>query len=121
MSDLNALILADTVVDPIARFLNDTADQPVVRVETGPYNQIYQILMDPDNPIWDKERDLLIIWTLPNRIISSFEKVLNNELFDLDELMHEVDLFAESVIQTKDRQRFTLIVSWSIHPHFRMI
>lgn len=121
MSELKALILADSVVDPIARFLSDTANRPKVQTEIGPYNQIFQILMDSENPIWKKEHDLLIIWTTPNKIISSYEKLLNNELFDLNELMLEVDQFAESVIQTKERQKFTFVVSWSIHSHYRNI
>ncbi|WP_188066254.1 HAD-IIIC family phosphatase [Brevibacillus brevis] len=121
MPDVKALILADTIVDPILRFLSDRSTTPFIEAKTGPYNQVQQILMDPHHSVWKEENELLIVWTTPERSIPSFEKVLGYEEFEINSLMDEVDYFASNIIESSQRSKLTFVVSWSMPPHYREI
>ena len=46
------LLVGDTTLDPLGRFLERNQEMPRLKTTAAPYGQIYQILLDPKNPVW---------------------------------------------------------------------
>ncbi|UFJ40041.1 HAD-IIIC family phosphatase [Brevibacillus humidisoli] len=113
------LLLGDTVIDPIVRFLADPGVEPVIQATVGPYNQIYQTLMDPSHAVWQNDSDILLIWSTPQSVIPSFEKLQRYENVSTDEILREVERFAELVRKASAKHKATFVISWSLPPHLR--
>ncbi|MGP0576345.1 HAD-IIIC family phosphatase [Paenibacillus peoriae] len=113
------LLLSDTIIDPIIRFLADPVTEPVIEATMGPYNQIYQILMDDFHTVWQNETDTMVVWSTPQRVIPSFEKLYNYEKVSIEEIMQEVDHFAELVVKASTKKKATFVISWSLPTHLR--
>ncbi|UOF91401.1 HAD-IIIC family phosphatase [Fodinisporobacter ferrooxydans] len=121
LKTLSALIISDTIVDPIVRFLKEETASLSVDAITAPYNQVNQILMDHSHPVWSNTPDVAVIWTIPERISPSFDSLLQFEPADRKQIMNDVDQFAAMVIEASKRSKFTFVVSWSLPPHYRWV
>lgn len=71
-------IVTDTNCDILARFLANGTEQPAISVETSPYGQAMQVLLDDNHPFWHQKYDFLLIWIQPGLVESDF--VLFQEL-----------------------------------------
>ena len=116
-----ALIVADTTVDPIVRFLADESTGPAIAARVAPLGQVRQVLGNAAHAAWSPPADLLVVWTAPERAIPSFANLLEHAPADLARILDEVDAFSQAVAGAVDRAAHTYVVSWSLPPHHRWV
>lgn len=116
---VQALVLADTVLDPMVRYLADPTPAPSIAAKVGPYNQVRQVLLDDSHPAWRSAPDLLLVWTTPRRAIPSFDALADFHAADPQAIRSEVDQFADTVARAAGRATTVFVVSWSLPPHHR--
>ncbi len=112
------LLISDFTVDLLKGFLNAPGD-PALNAECAPFGQVMPLLMNPRDPVWQDQRDVVIVWTRPQAVIPLFRKALNFEQVNLDELLAEVDAFCEPLKTLKDRANLVLVPQWQIPAWFR--
>ena len=120
-----ALLVGDTTLDPLGRFLERAQDSPSLRTAAAPYGQVYQILLDPTHSSWAFNPDYLIVWTAPHLTLPSVEQVLRfryeSPAIAYDAAMREAEQFADAVVRAASRVRMVLVPTWVLPPHERGI
>jgi FkbH-like protein len=118
---LSILVAGDTVLDPLAHFLAAPDPAPVASVLIGPYNQVQPLLLDADHSFWAHPADACVLWTTPTRTIPAFDALLNFRPASVNDILAEVDRFAELVVRAASRVPLLLVVSWSLPPYRRWV
>jgi len=124
---VRALLVADTVVDPIGRFLADPVNAPAIQAQIAPYNQVRQILLDTEHPAWRQSQDfsespnLLIIWTTPAAAVPAFAGLLEFRGADVESILAEVDELADAILSSASRAPWVFVVSWTLPPYRRWV
>lgn len=122
MNKQNMIILSDTNVNPLIRFLSGSFQGLSLEVTEGPYDQVYQSLMDTSHSVWNKPANMLFLWTVPEKAIPSFNKLIDfRSEFNINDILKEVDFFCELVLKQKNKYKHIFISSWSILPDLRWI
>jgi FkbH-like protein len=101
------VVISDFNVAPLSGHLKNKLKHPEFVFETAPYGQVYQSLAR-SNESW-----LDIVWTLPERILPGFNKALQLECIKHDDILTEVDDFAESLIRASN-QRYIFVAAWHL-------
>jgi FkbH-like protein len=114
-------LLADTTVDPLFGLLENSNDRLKIRCLQVPYGQVYQILLDPNHPVWKANPNYVFIWTIPSLTISSFRKLLDFDAYSADEILAEVGAFADLVLKKAEQVELVLVASWTNPPYQRWI
>jgi len=107
------LLISDFTVDLLKGFLNAPGD-PALHAECAPFGQVVPLLMNAQDPVWQKRPDVVIVWTQPQAVIPSFGGILKFEQVDINELLAEVDVFCESLKKLKDRTNLVLVPHWQV-------
>lgn len=111
---MKALLISDFSINNLAGYLkNDLLEQRLQTV-IAPFNQVHQTLIDPTLECWKENCDYAIVWTQPERVLKKFQAYLNNEEIELEELLNEIDDFANLVISASFRVNVLFITSWTI-------
>lgn len=111
------LLLGDSVLSPLAAQLRSDALTPVL----GPYDQVQQVLRDPDHPAWEEPPDVVLTWTQPQQVLPAFRQALETQQLDWEALAAEVDVVADVLTAAAARGGTYLVVSWALPPHERGI
>jgi FkbH-like protein len=117
----HVLLVGDTTLDPLGRLLERHAEAPLLRCTAAPYGQIYQTLLDPNNPAWATKHDYLVIWTAPHLTLPSVAKLSRFEPASQDEVLRDVEQFAEAVLRASERVGLVLVPTWVLPTHERWI
>lgn len=115
------LLVADSSIDPMVRFLADSKCPPAIRADVAPYNQVRQVLADIADSSRQDDIKTLMVWTTVEHIIPTFSKILKFEPLDIEELLREVDQFAAMVRLAAKRIGTVLVLSWAMPPYRRWI
>ncbi|MCL9662462.1 HAD-IIIC family phosphatase [Paenibacillus hunanensis] len=121
MQPIKMLLLSDWNLNPMVRFLAKSSNGIKIEAKEAPYNQVHQLLMNLNHPLWTEDLDAHLIWTSPESMIPSFQKVLDYEPVDMGQIIKEVDAFCDMLIPSTMKSRFVFLVSWSVPPHYRWI
>jgi FkbH-like protein len=114
---LRLLIAADTVVQPVVRFLDATAKPPTTTV--APLDQVRHILSQLARS--EATTDALLVWTTPERALPAFRALLEYQPVDTAVLLSEVDAYANAVIAAAEKVAGVLVLSWATAPHRRWV
>lgn len=110
---MKALLISDFSINNLAGYLkNDLLEQHLQTV-IAPFNQVHQTLIDPTLECWKENYDYAIIWTQPERVLKIFQAYLNNEEIILEDLLNEIDDFANLIISASFRVNVLFIASWT--------
>ncbi|MGW9527077.1 HAD-IIIC family phosphatase [Paenibacillus terrae] len=115
------LILSDSNLNPMVRFLEGSFADFMLEVTEAPYNQVNQVLMDSGHSVWSEKKDMLLLWTSPEKVIPSFNKLMDYKEFNIGDVLNEVDQFCELIIGAEKKVKHMFVVSWSLPPHYRWI
>lgn len=88
-------------------------------VTLAPFGQVMQILMDSSAVCWQDKYDCAVIWTRPEAVVESFSRLLMNEPFDKQELMKEVDAYAQAVKAVSSRVGTIIVPTWVVPAYQR--
>jgi FkbH-like protein len=119
------LLVGDTTLDPLGRWLERSQESPQVKATAAPYGQIYQILLDGTHSAWSTNPDTLVVWTTPDLTLPAFGKLLRFEFesaaAEHDAVLHEAERFAGAVLKVADRVGLVLVPTWILPTHERWI
>jgi len=100
-------IISDFNIVPLSGHLKNKLKHPKFVIETAPYGQVYQSLARSSDSWLD------IVWTLPERILPGFNKALQCVQVKHEDILTEVDDFAESLIRAST-QKYIFVAAWHL-------
>jgi FkbH-like protein len=109
---VEVLLVADFTVQGLRPFLADS-DTPSLKPSFAPFNQVVPVLLDGTVPCWALKPDVAVVWTKPDSVIKSFARVLNHEPVAIDDLLREVDEFAECLRAASTRVSALFVPTWT--------
>jgi len=113
---LRGVVLSDFVAGDLATRLADPSDPPAMEVTETPFGQVIQSLATfPPN----EATDFAVVWTRPEGVSPSFQRVLRHEGASDDTLRGEVDDFCDRVVSAARHYRFTFVPTWTLDPSQR--
>lgn len=121
MQSIKMLLLSDWNLNPMIRLLSNPSNGVAIEAKEGPYNQVHQMLINLNHPVWTNDLDAHLVWTSPENVVPSFQRVLDYEPVNIDQILKEVDSFCNMLIASITKSRFIFMVSWSVPPHYRWI
>ena len=98
-------IISDFNIAPLSGYLKNKIKHPDFVFEIAPYGQVFQSLARSSKSWLD------IVWTLPERILPGFNKALQLEHINHEDILTDVDNFAESLIRAST-QKYIFVVAW---------
>jgi FkbH-like protein len=107
-----ALIVADFTVQGLAPYLAD-AEPPSLKALFAPFNQVVPVLLDGALPCWASKPDVAVVWTRPDSAVKSFARVLGHESVAIDDLLREVDEFAQCLRTASTRVSALFVPTWT--------
>jgi len=111
---MKALLISDFSINNLAGYLRNDLLEQKIEISIAPFNQVYQVLIDSNLECWNDQSELAIVWTQPERILSSFQSFLNNESIDLETIREEVERFASLLISVSNRVRVLYVANWTV-------
>jgi len=105
-------LLSDFNTYNLALLLKKHAGSFVVHCREAPYGQTMSVLLDDKSEFWAEPYDALVLWTLPERLIPSFSRVIAFEEFSVDDILSEVDAFAAQIQRIPETVWTIILPSW---------
>ncbi len=113
------VLLADFTIDNLAGMLANDPGEPSIDPIVAPFDQVVPTLLDGTLPLWQNKPDCALIWTRPERVSESFARLMRFETVAMDDILREVDTFAEQLASVADRARFSLVPTWTLPSYHR--
>jgi len=83
----------------------------------APSGQVSQTLLVADSPVWQPAPQICLVWTRPESVLPSFQRVLAGHPVSLGELDRDVDEFVHCLSQAARRVPILLVPTWSLPPY----
>jgi len=109
---VKVLLVADFTVQGLGPFLADH-ESPPLQATFAPFNQVVPVLLDGTVPCWSSKPDVAVVWTKPDSVVKSFARVLSHEPVAIDDLLREVDEFAECLRTASTRVSALFVPTWT--------
>lgn len=117
LTALRGVVLSDFTVGDLAVRLADTVDEPAMHVVDAPFCQTTQgLLSGPPSP---EAKDFVLVWTRPELALPSFDRLVRGAGATDEELLADVDAFAELVTRGASHYRMTFVPTWWQPAHQR--
>lgn len=111
---MKVLLISDFNIENLAHQFENDAKEPLCVVESAPFGQVAAALGNPAHTA-----DFALVWTLADKAIPSFNRLLNGEAVAESLLRDEVHGFAERVAAGANRFRALFLASWVLPPYCR--
>jgi FkbH-like protein len=113
---LRGMVLADFTVGDLAVRLADDADAPAMHVADAPFCQTTQGLLTgaPQDAA-----DFVLVWTRPELALPAFDRIVRGDGATEQQLLEDVDAFAELVRRGAESYRFAFVPTWTQPSHQR--
>ncbi len=106
---MDVFFAADTNCDPLCNFLQKFSNN-IIKCENAPYNQVQQTLLSKN-----KFSDLLI-WSSPDKQISSYSKIISFEEVSLENIFNEIDEFISLLMNASKNYDSIFLFTWEYPP-----
>ena len=106
------LLIADFTIAGLTHFLN-AGEPPCLPASVAPFDQVVPILVDSTAACWKSRPDFALVWTRPQAAIKSFARVLDHEAVAMEELLADVDGFAECLREAAKRVSALFVPTWT--------
>ncbi len=116
---LHGLLISDFTIDSLAHLLANDLDSPKVTVEVAPYNQVQRVLLDQELTVWKSAPSFVVVWTRPEAISPLFDDVLNNIPRKLDDILKDVDAFADLIRTASKQVQNVFLPTWTVPSYTR--
>lgn len=113
---VRCLLISDFTIDLLADLLRRADEPPTIDPEVLPFGQVTQALIQLRKGS-SPESDCAVIWTRPESI-PSYRQALHLEQVSADNIMRDVDAFADLVAGAAAKLSAVFVCTWTI-PHFR--
>jgi FkbH-like protein len=108
------LLISDFNIENLSAYLTNDQGIPSIESVIAPYGQIAQTLLDASQPCWQTELDFMVVWSRPEGVIESFQKLLAASPIDEGRLRNEVDDYCQKVAIASRRVRTTFVPTWIV-------
>lgn len=115
----NCLIISDFNTSNLKSNLSSGRAGPAMTVCEVDFGQVMPVLMDPFHPLWDPTPDILVVWTRPESVSSSFGRVLNGLPVADQDVLDEVTQFVDLLIARLQQSRTLMMPLWTVAPYRR--
>lgn len=102
-------IISDFNIEPLKKIWGNI--DPNFKILLPSFGQVYQELLAEKK----KNFDTVIVWTLVQNVIPSFQKVLNNEKFNFNEIINEAENFSDLIINYSKKCDTLFFSSWHLN------
>jgi FkbH-like protein len=106
------LIVTDFNPGNFAGYLANEEESPELEPLTGDYGQVIPLLTQPNLPAWQEQPEFAIVWTQPEKVIPSFQKLLDCHPISTAELFAEVDEYTAALLQAASRLKAVWVPNW---------
>jgi FkbH-like protein len=114
---VTCLAIADFTVEHFVGYLANDPGTPAVRPTAAPFGQVVQVLMDEGLDCWRERPDALVVWTQPHAVSGSFSRLLAGERVAAEEVLEEVDAYAEALQRAGRRVACAFVPTWVVPPY----
>lgn len=114
LQDLRGLIIADFTVDQLAVRLGSPNEFPSIRSKVAPFDQVQQVLLNPADPSWETNPNVVVIWTRPENVSSEFRASLEYAGGDPAKALEQVDQFADLIAASAGRAEAIFVPTWAV-------
>ncbi|TKJ17318.1 FkbH-like protein [Candidatus Woesearchaeota archaeon B3_Woes] len=112
------LLVSDFNIQNLAGYLKGENDSLIIDVEVAPYDQVIQTLMQYNNSTENK-KDMIIVWTQPESIITSFKEIIEFEKASLKKIIKEVDDYSSILIEASKKTKTMFVPLWIVPSYNR--
>ena len=109
---ITCLTISDFNVSNFNAYLINSEERPKFRVIEVPFGQVQHLLMDETASCWEEVPDTVIVWTQPQAIAQTMRHALMFEEVQADDLLEEVDQFADLLLSIGGRTKTILVPNW---------
>ena len=109
---MRCLVLSDFNVANFAGLMGNDEESPPLAPTLAPFGGVVPVLADGNHEGWRERPDLAFVWTLPEGVIGSYGKLVDEMQVDADRVLSEVDDFAALIGQAASRVRWLFVASW---------
>lgn len=106
----HTLLISDFSIENFGRLLELDAGKPSLKVRVAPFGQVISNLLG--TPEGGKPPDAAIVWTLPDKQVPGFARLLSSGLVSQHEIEAQVDQFAAALRNFSDKVRFVFVPLW---------
>ena len=117
--DYTVLLISDFNMDNFAGYLNHDEDAPRVHALVAPYGQVVQTLAQQEAKLWERDLDCCVVWTRPQGVIQSFERLLMHEQVPVERVLEEVDNYAALLLEASHKVKSVFVPIWLLPTYCR--
>ena len=114
-----AIIISDFNADVFCGYLNNDEDSPFVDAAAASFGQGMSALIDKKSKLWSGNYDVAIVWTRPEAVIEPFNRVLCGENISFSNMFKEVEEYADSLSNLRDKIGIVFAPLWVIPTYYR--
>jgi FkbH-like protein len=107
-----AILISDFTMSVLAGYFNNDPVWPGIQTTVAPFGQVMQVLMDDGHDCWQTAPDIGVVWTRPQAVIEGFNKILQFEAVDLNDILEEVDAYCGALARLQRRLKWVFIPTW---------
>jgi len=111
------LILSDFNVSNFVNYLSNDPRAPVIDATTGEYGQVVNNLIQFGSQYSQRLPDFLCVWTLPEKVIGSFQHIVQYKRASLGAVLDEVDYFSSLILNIRNRVNYIFVPTW-VYPTY---
>ena len=113
------LTISDFNVSNFNAYLTNSGELPGIRIIDAPFGQVHHLLMDETAACWAEVPDMVIVWTQPQAVVQSLCRALMFEEVQVNNLLEEVDQFANLLLTIGGRAKNVLVPNWVLPSYDR--
>ncbi len=106
---MNVFLISDFNAEAAGRYIGADRSTPACDVKVAPYGQVFQTLAS--SPPFGRD-SVSFVWTRPEGVIREYAQLLGGEVVDADQMLREVDAFAEAIKRFARQTKLVLVASW---------
>lgn len=109
--------ISDFNADTFNAYLRNDSATPGLDIAGTEFGQVIQTLLDENHSAWQHQPDFAVVWTRPEGVIESFNRVLDFEQISNESLLSEVDQYTDLLIGMSKRVDYVFVPTWVV-PHY---
>jgi FkbH-like protein len=110
---VSCLLVSDFTVGGLGPLLQADTGPPRFHVRVAPFGQVMQLLLDGSHECWREEPEVAVVWTRPQAVSRAFGRLVRGEPAPAEEILAEVDAFAECVRGAAQRVPVVFVPTWT--------
>jgi len=113
-----SLLVSDFNIDILAGYLRNDENNPKIEVVAAPFGQVIPVLVDGNLECRQSDYDCAVVWTQPQMVIPSFQKLIDYREVSLEDILPEVDSYTEALFNLDGQIGSIFVPIWVIPTYY---